>query len=178
MARYSPVPYLPAAVAIRFGRHAGLRPLKLFYLGRIGTLIGYLLLVVVAVWLMPVHQWTLALLVLMPMSIFLAASLSPDALSIALSFLGIAMILRLALRPEKVGRGSLWSLAAVLVLIGLAKPAYVAVSLLFLLIPKEKFSNPRHCWWILRAAHRSSPGGQSCLGAFLAGAFRARTPAS
>ena len=78
----------------------------------------------------------------------LAASLSPDALSIALSFLGIAMILRLALRPQKAGRGSLWLLLAVLVLVGLAKPGYVAISLLCMLIPKEKFSDPRQGWWI------------------------------
>ena len=94
MARYSPVTYLPAATAIAVGRLTGRTPLRLFYLGRAGTLIGYLLLVVAAVWLMPVQKWTLALLGLMPMSIFLAASLSPDALSIALSLLGIAMILR------------------------------------------------------------------------------------
>lgn len=148
MARYSPVPYLPAAAAIAMGRQAGLGPLNLFYLGRAGTLTGYLLLVAAAVWLMPVHRWTLVLLALMPMSIFLAASLSPDALSIALLFLGIAMILRLVLRPQKAGRGSLWLLLGVLVLVGLAKPGYVAISLLCMLIPKEKFSDPRQGWWI------------------------------
>ena len=148
MARYSPVPYLPAAAAVGMGRLAGLAPLELFYLGRVGTLIGYLLLAAAAVWLMPVQKWTLALLALMPMSIFLAASFSPDALSIALSFVGIAMILRLALRPEKVGRGDLWWLGAVLLLVGLAKPAYVAFALLVLQVPREKFSDPRQRWWI------------------------------
>lgn len=148
MARYSPVPYLPAAAAVRIGRLCRLTPLRLFYLGRAGTLIGYLLLVVAAVWLVPVHKWTLVLLALMPMSIFLAASLSPDALSIALSFLGIAMILRLALRSGKIGRGSLWFLGAVLLLVGLAKPAYVALALLVLLIPNDRFADPRQRWRI------------------------------
>jgi uncharacterized membrane protein len=150
VARYGPLPYLPAALAIRFGRHSGLAlgPLQLFYLGRVATLVAYLVLVVTAVWLMPVHRWTLAMLALMPMSIFLAASLSPDALTIALSLLGIAMILRMALRPEKIGRGSLWSLGTILLLVGLSKPSYGALSMLALVLRKEKFSDPGKAWWI------------------------------
>ena len=124
----------------------GLKALKEFYLGPTGTLIGYLLLVAAAVWRMPVQKWTLVLVALMPMSIFLAASLSADAVSIGLSLLAIAMILRLALGQELVSRRSLSWLAVVLLLLALAKPGYVLISLLVFLIPKERFSRPGECW--------------------------------
>jgi uncharacterized membrane protein len=146
-ARYSPVPYLPAAAAIWAGRCAGRTALEELYLGRAGTLVAYLLLVVAAVWLMPIQKWTLTLVALMPMSVFLAASITADALSIALSLLAIAMILRLVLlRAESAGRGSMWRLGAILLLVALAKPGYVLIALLFLLVPKDKFSDRRRCW--------------------------------
>ncbi len=147
-ARYSPAPYLPAAVAIWLGQRAGLTALEELYVGRVGTLVGYLLLVAAAVWLVPVHKWTLTLVALMPMSIFLAAAITADALSIAFALLAIAMILRLALRAESVDRRSLWWLGAVLLLVALAKPGYVLIALLFFLVPKDKFSDRRRCWWI------------------------------
>ena len=145
-ARFSPVPYLPAAVAMCAGRHARLSPLDELYLGRVSTLAAYLLLVAVAVWLIPVHKWLLVLVALMPMSIFLAASLSADALSIAFSLLAIALILRLALRAEGVGRGSLYWLETILLLLALAKPAYNLIAFLFLMVPKDKFSSRGQCW--------------------------------
>ncbi len=146
-ARYSPVPYLPAAIAIWIGRRAGLSALEELYAGRAGTLAAYLLLVAAAVLLMPVQKWTLALVALMPMSIFLAAAVTADALSIGLSLLAIAVILRLVLRPQGVDRRSLAWLEAILLLVALAKPGYVLIALLFLLVPKNKFSAGR-CWRI------------------------------
>ena len=146
-ARYSPVPYLPAAAAIWVGQRVGLRALEELYIGRAGTLIGYLLLVVTAVWLMPVQKWTLTLVALMPMSIFLAAAITADALSIALGLLAIAMILRLVVRAQVVERRSLGWLGAILLLVALAKPGYVLIALLFLLVPKDKFS-AGHSWWM------------------------------
>ena len=144
-ARYSPVPYLPAAAAIWVGQRAGRTALEELYIGRAGTLIAYLLLAVAAVWLTPVQKWTLTLVALMPMSIFLAAAITADALSIALALLAIAMILRLALRAQSADRRSLAWLGAILLLVALAKPGYVLIALLFLLVPKDKFSEGR-CW--------------------------------
>jgi uncharacterized membrane protein len=145
-ARFSPAPYLPAAVALWAGRRASLTALEELYIGRVGTLAGYLLAVVAAVWLTPVHKWLMALIALMPMSIFLAASLSADALTIAYSLLAIAMVLRLALQPDSLGRRDVWWLGGILLLVALAKPAYVFISLLFLIVPKDKFADRGQCW--------------------------------
>jgi uncharacterized membrane protein len=145
-ARYSPAPYVPAAIALGLGRYAGLSALEELYAGRIGTLVAYLLLVTAAVWLMPIQKWTLTLIALMPMSIFLAAGITADALSIAAALLAIAMILRLALREKSVDRQSLCWLGATLLVVALAKPGYVLIVLLFLLVSKNKFSDSWRCW--------------------------------
>jgi uncharacterized membrane protein len=146
--RFSPMPYLPAAVAMWVGRKAKCTALEELYFGRVGTLAGYLLLVAAAVWLMPIHKWTMSLVALMPMSIFLAASLSADALTIAFSLLSIAMILRLGLRSENADRRSLLWLGTVLVCLALVKQAYVLVALLFLMVPQAKFADRGQCWRI------------------------------
>jgi uncharacterized membrane protein len=145
-ARYSPVPYLPAAAAMRAGQLAGLTALEELYAGRAGTLIGYLFLVVAAVWIMPVQKWLMALVALMPTSVFLAASVSADALSIAFPLLAFAMILRLALQPSSVDRRNLRWLAATLLLVGLVKPAYVLMACFFVIVPQDKFASRGECW--------------------------------
>ena len=145
-ARFSPVPYLPAAVAMYVGRHFRLSPLALFYMGRASTLAAYLALVVAAVWLMPIHKWFMVLVALMPMSIFLAASLSADALSIAFSLLAIAMILRLVLLSGPLERRSLIGLGTVLTLLALTKPPYNLIAFFFLAVPPDKFASQGQCW--------------------------------
>ncbi len=144
--RYSPVCYLPSAAAIAIGRCARLTALRELYIGRAGTLTGYLLLVIAAIWLTPVQKWTMALVALMPTSIFLAASLSADALSIAVSLLAISMILRAALQRGIAGPRGLCGLGAVLAALALVKPGYVLISFLFLSVPAERFSSRAACW--------------------------------
>ena len=63
IALYSPVSYLPSALAIRLGRWADLSPMSLFYCGRIATLLAYATLAFFAVRLTLIHKWTLALVV-------------------------------------------------------------------------------------------------------------------
>ena len=86
-ALFSPVPYLPQSLAICVARLWGPAPLAMLYLARTANLIVYLLLAAAAVRLAPIHKWTLALVALVPMSIYLAASLSADAMTLGLSLL-------------------------------------------------------------------------------------------
>jgi uncharacterized membrane protein len=145
-ALYSPVPYLPAAVAIRIGRLIHLTPLWLLYAGRVAMLIAYLVVVAGAVYLMPLQKWTMVLLGLMPMSMFLAASLSADTMTTALAYLAIGLLLHLILKAEKATLGQLLLLVSALVLLALAKQAYFGVAFLFLLVPRDKFSSSRQRW--------------------------------
>ena len=113
---YSPVNYLPQIAAAFIGRVTGARPLLIFYLGRLFALAAFLAIVYVAIRTTPVLQWAFCFVALLPMTLFLAASWSADAMTIALSFLVTALSLRGA-------RGIVSALA-----LGLCKPPYFFVS--------------------------------------------------
>ncbi len=144
-ALYSPVPYLATAAAMRLGRMAEVGPLQMLYLGRIANLIAYLVLAVAAVHITPVQKWTMALVAIMPMSMFLAASLSADAVLLGLSFLAIALALDLAVGKDT-NAGRLLTFGAVFVLLALSKQAYFSLALLFFIISRSKFAT-RGEWW-------------------------------
>ena len=103
----------------------------MLYMGRVANLIAYLLLAAAAVRLMPIQKWTMAMVALMPMSVYLAASLSADAMTIGLSLLVVALTLNLALGSERPDRRSLLALGFLLVLLALSKQAYLGLAVLF-----------------------------------------------
>jgi len=94
-AAYSPVPYLPQAFGIWFGRFFDRSPLLLAYAARIANLAAWLGLIAAAVRTTPVLPWAFVGLALTPMSLFLAASASGDAVTNGLCWLFIAQCLHL-----------------------------------------------------------------------------------
>ncbi|MGO9108299.1 MAG: DUF2142 domain-containing protein [Thermoguttaceae bacterium] len=147
-ALYSPVPYLPQSAALWAARLWGPAPLTMLYLARVANLIVYLLLAAAAVRLTPILKWTLALAALLPMSVYLAASLSADATTIGLSLLVVAATLNLALGSKNPSRRSLLSLGFLLVLLALSKQPYLGMATLFFLIPGKRFFSTRRRWLI------------------------------
>lgn len=111
----SPLPFLPQAIGIAAGNTLHLRPLYAFYLGRLLNLICALGLVALAA-KQSSSPSILYACALLPMTLFLFASFSPDAMTIAMTFL--AMSLALAGSP---------SLVAATIGVALCKP--------YLLIP-------------------------------------------
>lgn len=135
----SPVAYAPQAISIALGRQAGLHPLVLMYVGRLGNLLVWTALVGLALRLTPVGAWLFLMLALTPMSLFMAASLSYDALTNALSFLTVAMALRLALgaRPV-VGWRDAARFGGVVLALTATKFVYGCLAALFLLVPVRR----------------------------------------
>ena len=132
---YSPAPYLPQALAIALGRWCGGGPLLLFYLGRVGNLLAWLVLVGMAIHRMPTAKWLLFFLAIAPMNLMQAASLSADATTTASVYLLLATTLALSQREAG---GIHWKetfqlliLAAVL---GLSKNVYCFLAALPLLL--------------------------------------------
>jgi uncharacterized membrane protein len=76
---YSPLPYMPQSTGIAIGRMFGLGPLYLLYLGRLFNCLVSLGLVVLAFCLMPFAEDLILFVGLLPMALFLYASLSADA---------------------------------------------------------------------------------------------------
>lgn len=139
-AYYSPVPYIPQALALAVGwRLTHFLP-ALFYFGRLATFVAYLALVFVALRLAPYGRSVIVLVGAFPMSLLVATTYSADAMTIALALLLVACILRAHHDP-----GSGWRLFALAAMVALAlalsKSTYFVLSALLLLFPARLFSS-------------------------------------
>lgn len=145
VAPYPPIAYVPQAAGIAAGRLIGFSPLALFYLARTCALGAWITLVYLAIKKTPLLKWTFCLLALMPMTISLAASNSPDSLTSGVSFLLIAYLLQLAYDQRKgaVNKRDMYYLLVLSIVLTLCKAVYLPIVFLFFLIPLNKFENKR-----------------------------------
>ncbi len=97
-APYSPLPYVPQAVAIAIGRSFGMGPLALLYAARLANALAAIVLLALAVRTAPVAREALAFAGLMPMALYQYASASPDAMTIATALLFTALATRAIVR--------------------------------------------------------------------------------
>jgi len=137
---YVPFLYLPQAAAIGVGRLFGLAPILLTYAGRAGNLAAWLCLGQLTLTATPIMRWPMLLLLLMPMSLFEAASLSADAMTNALSFLFTAYCVKFAVREtDRIGSRE-WALLTLLcATVAVSKQVYLPLGALVLWIPARKF---------------------------------------
>lgn len=147
-ALYSPIPYLPQAFGIALGKIPHSSPLVLMYLGRIINLSVWIFLVYLAIKVTPICKWLFFLLALMPMSLFQAASLSPDSFTNGISFLLISVFLGTAYDNTEGPKINSVAIFAVSLLLSLSKQAYFLMPLLFLLISVEKVGTKRKFYTI------------------------------
>lgn len=114
-ALYTPVPYLPQAAVAAVGERFDARPIVIFYAARLANLLIAIVLIALAMRAAPELGTIAAAVALLPMSMYLLASWSADAITIALGILFTALALR--------GRNTL-ALAAAAFALGMCKPAY------------------------------------------------------
>jgi len=142
---YAPILYLPAALVISIGKSFNLSPLWLMYLGRLANLMAFLSLIYWALKIIPTGKPVVFLLALMPMTLFLAPSLSIDGLIIAASLLLTATLMDLARNDRQPVKYQTWFIAPItLTLLALGKVVYCPLILLFFLSPKALFSGDRN----------------------------------
>ncbi len=134
-AGYTPVPYVPQILAALIARATHAIPLVTFYLGRLFNALAYVGIVALAIGVTPLLRWLFAAAALLPMAMYLAASWSPDAMTIAVSFLFTAALLR-----GVKSWGDLSFVAASGAVLGLCKPAYFLIALLALAVPVARGS--------------------------------------
>jgi hypothetical protein len=144
----TPLSYAPSAIAMAVPVRMGWPGLVALWFGRVVNLAVYLGLAALAVYLATAFRWTLAIAALFPLNLGIAASLSPDGLTIGAFLLVVAVWTRVW-RPPDVGDDDLdgrfarlrrWcatprgTAAMVLVsglLLALTKPPYFAILLAF-----------------------------------------------
>lgn len=119
-ALHTPVPYLPQAAGVLIGLSVNARPAVLFYLGRAANVLVSGLLVLLAVRL--ASSWMLSLIAVTPMALYLYASHSPDALTIASALLVFASVSAIAERGSS--RWRTVTFATSTIALDLSKTAY------------------------------------------------------
>ena len=141
---YSPLPYLATATVITVGRLASCSPLTLMYLGRLANLLLFLALVYWALKITPTGKTLFFLIALMPMTLFLAPSLSIDGLVIASALFLTASLLKLAAKPNDPVATHEWLIIlGASISLALSKIIYTPLLLLFLLNPQAFFGKER-----------------------------------
>jgi uncharacterized membrane protein len=143
---YSPLVYVPQVMAILVGRFARMTPLEIMYLGRLANLLLWTATGLIALKLAPSIRRPLFLLMLMPMALYQAASMSADVVGNVLAILFCAIIWNQSAEPAASARmttGRAWLLILLAAGIGLAKFVYVPLTLLSALIPTTAFRS-RH----------------------------------
>jgi uncharacterized membrane protein len=141
---HPPLTYLPQALGIFMARWFSSSVLVCLYAGRALNLLATVALTVLAIRLTPTGKWAFVLLALTPMSLSLAASLSPDAMTNALSFLLLAQVFAYAVGDERLLPSSAVARIAVLGAgVGLAKQMYFLLPLAYLMIPVRRLGSRR-----------------------------------
>lgn len=90
---YSPVAYLPASLGIFLARAVHLPPAMMLYAARILNVLAVACALFAAFRLAPSYRALFAVIALMPMTAYQAGGISADAMTIALSLVGFALVL-------------------------------------------------------------------------------------
>lgn len=142
VATYSPLPYLASSFGMFVGKCFSSSVLVLLYLGRFMNLILWCFLIYLSIKITPVNKWVFLLLALMPMTVYQAASLSADSLTIGLCFLIISIFFRFSLdSASEINNKIIFTIFLLSLFISLSKPIYMLIIFLFFMIPVNKFKS-------------------------------------
>lgn len=131
---YTPFLYAPSALLLFLARMSDLSLLAAFYLIRLAHLALSVAAGYAAIRIAPFGRNILAMIGLLPMTVFLRSSLSPDSILIGLAMLAFAVMLRLAASGE-VSPRLIAMLLGLTFLIAVTKPFYLLMPALALTVP-------------------------------------------
>jgi uncharacterized membrane protein len=139
-AHYCPIGYLPQCLGIGLGRALSLPIPMILYLGREANLLAFTLIGFLSLRYAPAIARPVFLLLLMPMMLCLAASVSADTLSCALATLFTALICRhFAAGAKSIDGKAILLVMLVSVPLSVGKVVYVPLLALLFLIPAQNF---------------------------------------
>lgn len=138
--KYSTVTYWPQGLGLYLGRVWQWNAYEMIILARILNLLAYVFLTQLAIMKLPILKNTLMVIALMPIAVFQASALSADAVLNGVSYLFVALIIRLAMKKQPIHYYELFPSILCLWIIVLAKPAYILLALLFLIIPLKQYT--------------------------------------
>lgn len=127
---YSPIPYLPYAIAAFIARISSFDFVNTLYLMRFAGLMAFTAIIATAIALVPFFAWTFLAVAMLPAALYGRAVISADGASLAAAMMVVALSLRGAARLAGTSRlaESLWMAACLL-----TKPPQIAFTLLALM---------------------------------------------
>lgn len=138
---YPPVPYLPAAAAVKLLSFFQPNTAVYFYGAKLATFIASLLLTFAAIRMMPFGHWTMLVIALLPMRLYLMASFSPDAVTTSVAVLWIALVMNIMVSEGVITSRKLLLLAVVGLALAFSKPMYSFLLALILVVPFKKITH-------------------------------------
>ncbi|MBA3682138.1 MAG: DUF2142 domain-containing protein [Bacteroidetes bacterium] len=140
-AYYSPVSYAPQAFAMFIVKQFNCSVSSVYYAGRIGGFLFWLIIMFLVIKIVPVYKWLFTTLILLPMNLYVTNSLSADTVTNCLGLLFISLTLKYAFAENKLTKAQLFLLLIIILLIAMAKVVYVGAIVLLFIIPANKFAN-------------------------------------
>lgn len=143
-ALYSPVAYMPQGLGMFLTRIFSKSVVFIGYGGRIVNFICSFLCYAFALKALPQLKRYLILIILFPMNLQLMSSLSPDALTNAVSILLIALCIKYSyFDKEKLLLKEKIIITLLCIILSLSKIVYLPICLITLIIPKIKFNSKK-----------------------------------
>lgn len=143
MALYSPICHLAPAIGIFIAKIFSASLIIQLYAGRIMNLLLSIFLIYFAIKYIPFNKILVIIIALLPISMQEFASLSADALTIAISVFFVAYILHLRFdnNIKNLSRKDWWILIISMVTVSMSKIVYLPLCLLVFLIPENKLNS-------------------------------------
>ncbi len=138
---YHFVCYIPQAIGVGIGSILGLPILFQIILGKMCNYALFVLLVYLSIKYIPTKKFLIFFTALLPISMQEAASLSPDAMTIATSIALVSFILWSRNTDKVFTKKHYFALISLSIALSLCKIVYLPLCLLVFLIPKERFGN-------------------------------------
>lgn len=134
--------YYPMAAGFYAARLLGTDFASSMALAKFGNLLMYILVVWLAIHLAKQYKLLLVLIGLLPNNIFIAASITYDAVVTAFLLLGFVLLTNELLEPhQKLKWTNLLAMLLCFEIGSLSKPIYVVMALMLVFLGKEKFEN-------------------------------------
>lgn len=144
------VTYLPGMAGIMLGKTLGLNGVKVIVLGRIFSILFYLLTMYWFIRLMPMGKSAAFILAILPMTIQQCCSYSYDSVVIEVAFLYLAVLFGLIYKDQPIRRWQVVLYVLFMVMLSICKGGtYMPLCLLTMLIPVSRFRNQKQKWFFV-----------------------------
>ena len=141
--------YLGQAAFLSAAGQLSEAPAVQFFAGRLGALAVSVLITTIAIALLPVGRWVALFVAMTPMVVIIRSSYSSDSMTVAISFLAVALLLRARVRTGRIALGELAGCLGAFVALALLKANLVVFPVAALLLPSDRFASARHRWSVL-----------------------------